>query len=546
MRGWVATAWALVLVLGSVVGWAEGGIGAVALAEPRPRAGSAQAGADDVAVGIIVDTTNPRSMRLAREAGFTHAKMIVHWPRLEPRRGRYAWLETTENDLDNVMKAARAEGMKLVLRVDGVPDWAGGSPGGADLDALAAFYQAMASHGSGTLAGFEILNEPNLPFEWGGPPSPAGYVAFLEAAYRGAKQGDPNVLVIGGGVSPRTGGNGGTMEDVDFLRGMYAAGAKGHMDALSVHNYGGNYEPERDPGDCSICFRRAEVYRQVMVEAGDATTKVWATEFGWLMDPGRDMGQYDWMRVSEEQQADYAVRAFRYARANWPWMTGLLLSNLDASTSPYHTGPQNGMPWFAILNKDHSPRKAWHALRRMHEQDAAASARRGSASSTPRPATATSEPVVIATPTATATETTVASVPDAAGTAAASQAAGTRTPSPTPNATVEPTAAVAAPIATAAPTSSPEPIVAAAATPTVPASAVPTSATTRARVARTDGTGANLRSRPSATSPPLALLAEGASVEVVGPDVQAEGRTWRNVRSAAGQAGWVAAQYVEP
>ena len=73
----------------------------------------------DVAVGVIVDTTNPRSMRLAREAGFTHAKMIVHWPRLEPKRGRYTFAETSENDLDNVMKAARNEGMKLVVRVDG-------------------------------------------------------------------------------------------------------------------------------------------------------------------------------------------------------------------------------------------------------------------------------------------------------------------------------------------------------------------------------------------------------------------------------------------
>ena len=114
---------------------------------------------------------------------------------------------------------------------------------------------------------------------------------------------------------------GGTIEDVDFLRGMYAAGAKGSMDAMAIHNYGGNNEPERDPGDCGICFRRAEIYRQIMVEAGDSATPVWATEFGWLMDPGKNMGQYDWMRVSADKQADYVVRSFKYARANWPWMT---------------------------------------------------------------------------------------------------------------------------------------------------------------------------------------------------------------------------------
>ena len=65
-------------------------------------------------------------------------------------------------------------------------------------------------------------------------------------------------------------------------------------------------------------------------------------------------------------------------------------------------------------------------------------------------------------------------------------------------------------------------------------------------MARTDGTGVNLRARPSASAATLMVLAEGASVELVGQDVQAEGRTWRNVRSATGQTGWVAAQYVEP
>ena len=77
--------------------------------------------------------------------------------------------------------------------------------------------------------------------------------------------------------------------------------AKGYMDALGIHNYGGNTAPDRDPSDCGICFRRAEMYRQLMVKNGDAGTPIWATEFGWLMDSGSDMGQYDWMKVSPQQ-----------------------------------------------------------------------------------------------------------------------------------------------------------------------------------------------------------------------------------------------------
>ena len=330
--------------------------------------------------GVIIDTTNPNSMRLAREAGFTHAKMILYWPRLEPSPGQITWRETSENDLDNVMKAAGNEGLPLVLRMDEVPGWAGGSPAGADLDAVERFYAELARYAQGRVVGYEILNEPNLPFEWGGPPDPAAYTRFLQAAYRGVRAGDPNALVIGGGPSPNTGSLGGTVEDLDFLEGMYAAGARGYFDVLGIHNYGGNIEPERDPASCGICFRRAELYRALMVRRGDAGTPVWATQYGWLMDPGRYVGQYDWMKVSPEHQAEYLVRSYRYAANNWPWLTGTLLSNLDASTSPYHTGPEDGLPWFAILNDDHSPRPAYEAFKQMRAEQAEALARQASPS----------------------------------------------------------------------------------------------------------------------------------------------------------------------
>ena len=128
-------------------------------------------------------------MEMAREAGFTHAKMIVHWPRLEPKRGQYTFAETSENDLDNVMKAARDEEIKLVVRVDGAPDWAGGSPSKADPKHVEAFYAAMAAHGKGTIAAYEILNEPNLPFEWGGSPSPSGVRRVPEGGLSGRQEG---------------------------------------------------------------------------------------------------------------------------------------------------------------------------------------------------------------------------------------------------------------------------------------------------------------------------------------------------------------------
>jgi hypothetical protein len=436
-----------------------------------------RAQANGLVRGVIVDTTDPVSMRMAREAGFTHVKMVLYWPRLEPSAGNYLWNSTDQNDLDNVMRAASAEGLAMILRVDQVPDWAGGSPGGADLGAVESFYAEMARHGKGTVVGYEILNEPNLPFEWGGPPDPAAYTEFLKAAYRGVKSADPDAMIIGGGPSPNTGGFGGTIEDSDFLNGMYKAGAKGYMDALGVHNYGGNTAPDRDPSDCGICFRRAEMYRQLMVKNGDGDTPIWATEFGWLMDPGFGLGQYDWMKVSPQQQADYVVGSYQYAAKNWPWMTGMLLSNLDASTSPYHQGPEDGLPWFAILNADHSPRPAWEAFKAMTAQLPDSGSPRASTSAAARP--------------------NVAAAAGAADEAAAQAAQGD----------------------------------ADAGGPTV-------------RVTGTDGQGVTLRDAPSATGKRLTVVPEGARLTIIGDDVQASGRTWRNVKATSGQNGWVAGDFV--
>ena len=521
MRVWFSVLGVVALVLGVPIGW---------LTEP-PTA-LAQGGApgtssaDGFALGVIVDTTNPRSMEMAREAGFTHAKMIIHWPRLEPKRGQYTFAETSENDLDNVMKAARNEGIKLVVRVDGAPEWTGGSPSKADPKEVEAFYAAMAAHAKGTIVGYEILNEPNLPFEWGGPPNPAAYAAMVKAAYKGVKKSDPAALVIAGGLSPATGGAGGTIEDTDFLRGMYAAGVKGSMDAVAVHNYGGNYEPERDPGDCGICFRRAEIYRQVMVEQGDAATPIWATEFGWLLDLGRNMGQYDWMRVSAEKQAEYVVRSYKYAQKNWPWMTGLLLSNLDASTSPYHTGAQNGMPWFAILNKDHSPRPAWKAFKAWREGDGAQADRRS------RPGT--SAQAGTGGPVGANAQQLPPPPSSPAPDVAAPPPVSTPTPSPEPSPTPDP--------ATPTP-STPTP------TPATPAP-VTAASPTRLKVGKTDGTGANLRERPSTDARAIAILMDGTAVEVIGEEVTAETIVWRNVRTTASTrddvTGWIAAQYLVP
>jgi hypothetical protein len=64
------------------------------------------------------------------------------------------------------------------------------------------------------------------------------------------------------------------------------------------------------------------------------------------------------------------------------------------------------------------------------------------------------------------------------------------------------------------------------------------------RVANTDGQRLNLRGGPSAHQTVLAKLAPGETLTVTGASQQADGLRWVPVRTAGGQAGWVAANYI--
>ena len=58
---------------------------------------------------------------------------------------------------------------------------------------------------------------------------------------------------------------------------------------------------------------------QVMLDNGDGAKQVAILEMGWTTDPVNP--GYAWHAVTEAEQADYLVRAYHYAAAEWePWI----------------------------------------------------------------------------------------------------------------------------------------------------------------------------------------------------------------------------------
>ena len=106
-------------------------------------------------------------------------------------------------------------------------------------------------------------------------------------------------------------------------------------------------------------FRRVEDIRKIMEKYGDAAKQMAVLEFGWTSDEIHP--DYKWHAVTEQQKADYLVRAYQYAKKNWPYMG--LMSLIYIADPDWK--PENEQYWWAITNPDGSKRPAFDALKAM-------------------------------------------------------------------------------------------------------------------------------------------------------------------------------------
>jgi polysaccharide biosynthesis protein PslG len=315
-----------------------------------------------------------RDMLQVKDMGFHWIKQGFGWRDIEGVKGQYDWSKT-----DHIVdKIVEYQGLRLLARVDSQPKWAraGCSLQGPpdDLAEYGRFLTAVATRYKGKIAAYQIWNEPNLAREWcDQAPDPARYAEMLKVAYQAIKAADPNALVISAGLSPTGTEPPQAMPDDKYLDALYhAMGGKsaGYFDLLGVHAAGYAAPPETSPeeaatnpqygGERFFTFRRVEDLRAIMEKYGDAAKQVAVLEMGWTSDTVHP--EYKWHAVTEEQKADYLVRAYDFAQKNWaPWigiMSAIYICDPDWT-------PENEQYWWCVNNPDGTPRPAFEALKAM-------------------------------------------------------------------------------------------------------------------------------------------------------------------------------------
>lgn len=298
-----------------------------------------------------------RDMAAMEKAGARWFRVGVEWSHVEAKKGVLDWSVP-----DRMVEAVLRHHMTPLGIVIYTPTWAwraGADPKGGDKNAPAdpkAFGQfagLAAKHYAGRVHHWEIWNEPNIFNFFAPKPDVAHYAAMLREAHVAihAALGD-DVTVISAGLSPA--GNpadGSQIGPVEFLEGLYDAGAQPYMDAVGMHPYCFPALPTDTSTASWNAFLRLSNMRDVMNAHGDASKKIWLTEYGAPTGTDKDA-------VTEQRQSDIVVSGIDEATK----VDGLG-PIFVYTVRDYGTDPSDREQNFGLLRLDGTPKPAYDAVR---------------------------------------------------------------------------------------------------------------------------------------------------------------------------------------
>ncbi|MFN8439631.1 MAG: beta-galactosidase [Caldilineaceae bacterium] len=307
----------------------------------------------------LTDEVEPQKIKqtleMVREMGATWIVEYFPWAYIEPEAGQFNWAHA-----DLVVDHANRQGLTVIARIGYVPEWARpkeSSPLYLDeprFDDFGRFAAEFAKHYAGRVRYMIIWNEPNLSLEWGYErPDVTKYVNMLHKVNPLIKAANPEMQVLAGALAPTFDNGDVAINDLTFLRQMYQLGAADWFDILAAHAYGWHFPPDDPPAEDVINFRRVELLRQIMVEAGDADSPIMITEGGWNDHPR-------WTRaVRPAQRIEYTIRAYEIAQTQWPWLESI---SFWAFRFPWDA--KSYQDYFTFVRTDFEPKPIYEEIQR--------------------------------------------------------------------------------------------------------------------------------------------------------------------------------------
>lgn len=319
-----------------------------------------------------------RSIEMLKAGGVTYVRQSFPWQDIERAPGTYRTPDGQDTwaKYDFIVEQLSKAGIRILARVDTIPQWARpatdnfqrydkGPP--QDFNNYANFVAVLAARYKSQIIHFQVWNEPNLDGEWGGKPiSPAQYGLLLRYTSERVKAVNPNALIVTAGLAQTTedGVTTNNLNELDFIQGLYDAGAAPYFDILSVMDYGLGHSPEdRRVGPERTNFSRLLLARDVMVRNNDSQKPIWVSEYGWISLPANwtgDRGSWG-TSVDEDTQARWTIEGLNRMQREWPWVTNVFVWGFRWVERPADTLNQPAR-YFEVVDHDFTPRPAYVAL----------------------------------------------------------------------------------------------------------------------------------------------------------------------------------------
>ncbi len=314
------------------------------------------------------------SLQMSADAGFRFMRQEFQWEDIEihgkgdfiDRRNDEAGVDAWAK-YDNIVDLAEQQNIEIIARLSNPPSWSRSLPDEEigslappdNFDDFGDFAATVAGRYNGRIHYYQIWNEPNGNEEWGKQDvDPEAYTELLCVAYERIKAVNPEAVVLAGALTPTVAMDGRHMNDLIYLQRMYNAGAADCFDIMSAQGYGlwsGAADQRLKP--TVINYPHNLYLRDLMVRNGDGTKPIWISELGWNVVPAGMEARFG--RVTEEQQARYAVEAYQRAQADWPWV-GVM--NYWFLKRPADWEKDQSWYYFRLLEPDFTPLPVYTAL----------------------------------------------------------------------------------------------------------------------------------------------------------------------------------------
>lgn len=177
-----------------------------------------------------------RHLHVARDVGAKYLRCAFSWNGIEPQEGKYDF-----RFWDMLVEEAERAGIGLIPYVAYTPEWAARSPKEfwkqppRDPALFARVMKELASRYRGRIASWELWNEPDLAEYWQG--SAGEFAALIKAGAVAVREGDPNAVIVLGGMSHGPG------EFFDTL--IYQHQLQRWVDIIAFHGYPESWDEDR-------------------------------------------------------------------------------------------------------------------------------------------------------------------------------------------------------------------------------------------------------------------------------------------------------------